>query len=413
MHKQQILLILIFLLLTGCNGNAPVTAPVSVPDNLISGTDSEHGGFIPWGFYDFEIARDGSSAVVVPMRSADLLWGYHMNVVKLLEFDPCTNCLSIGNVHLLPNGDVAVDISIMHPYKDRRYTGFDVRGIIMFPASYYYPDNNLLELLGMPPVYWKLRIANHEYGDAELMNPDGWTVAWASEEGPGSWPHSWYQFEMPTEYPIFRYYPGKFASGENLSTLSAYRRFHSTETRHMFEVGEKVTRTYIIRPPESGPIKASYAIYAHWYPAVNVPVIDPAVDFPPKANSLLPYEFHVTQDAPLDPDAPHEVNSERMHWHIKTWSIGYEHWGISPVAFYASGGGGSPPVPHPSGEPDDYYVFADYIMFYPIIPPGVPGTWPMLCLLGVRNPESEFPHYNAAQDVYIAQFEYGAWDGEW
>jgi len=150
------------------------------------------------------------------------------------------------------------------------------------------------------------------------MNPDGWTNAWSSEEGTWCWNYNWYQEFKPDDLPIFQYYPGKIASGENLSTLSAFKRYHSTEDRHMFEVGKTVTQTFIIRPPESGPILASYAIYAHWFPADVIPVVDPATDFPPEANSPLPYEFYVIQDELIDPDAPDMVNSERVRWRIKT-----------------------------------------------------------------------------------------------
>jgi hypothetical protein len=339
-----------------------------------------------------------------------------MNVVKLLEVSPCTNCLNIGNIHLLPNGDVSVDISLRHPYMDARYTGFDVRGIIMFPASQYIPDNDIRQKMGFPPWdIWLVRIANHEYGDAELMNPDGWTNAWASEEGSGSFDYHWYQGYAPDkDLPIFQYFPGKFSSGENLSTLSAYKRYHSTEVRHMFEVGHAVTGTYVIRPPATGPIMASYAVYAHWYPADNVPVIDPAVDFPPEANSPLPYEFYITQDSPLDYDAPCEVNLEKIHWHIKTWSIGSEYWAGSTRDFGWEGGTGGILKPHPCGEPDDYIgTVVDYIGGYSFIPDAYPGTWPWLFSLGVKNPKDTYPNAYVGFELYLVQLEYAPLDGVW
>jgi hypothetical protein len=417
MHNGKVVYMTLVVLLIGCTGNAIVTVPSTDAAQIATESESQIGGYIPWGFWDLEIGRDGSYADIMPVRSAaDVRWGYHMNVVKLLEVSPCTNCLNIGNIHLLPNGDVSVDISLRHPYMDARYTGFDVRGIIMFPASQYYPDNDIRELMGLPPYDdWKLRIANHEFGDAELMNPDGWTNAWASEEGPGSFDYFWYQGYAPDkDLPIFQYFPGKFSSGENLSTLSAYKRYHSTEVRHMFEVGHAVTHTYIIRPPTTGPIEASYAVYAHWYPADNVPVIDPAVDFPPEANSPLPYEFFITQDSPLDFDNPDEKKeSEKIHWHIKTWSIDNEYWAGSTRDYGFDGGTGGPVTPHPSGEPDDYEASAVYFGSYPDIPDAFPGTWPWLFSLGVKNPKDTYPNTYVGFELYIAQLEYAAWDGVW
>ncbi len=392
--------------------------PCTDPGGLTLNTAKDWGGYYSWGHYNFEIARDGSYGEVVPIREANgEMWGYHMNVVKLLEVSPCTNCVTLSNIHVLINGDVSVDISIRHPYYDRRYTGFDVRGIIMFPASQTYPDDNIRNLIDfLDPIgeeWWKVRIANHEYGDAELMNPDGWTVAWSSEEGPIAWDYGWYQEHKPEDLPIFRYYPGKIASGENLSTLSGFIRYHSTEIRHMFEVGKTVTHTYVIRPPESGPIEASYAIYAHWYPADNIPVVDPAVDFPPEANSPLPYEFYVTQDAPLDPDAPDEVIDESVQWHIKTWSIGNDYWKATAADLGYECSSGYVAYNHPNGEPDEYMVTADYICLYPLIENGVPGIWPILCNLGIYNPKDSNPMSYIGQDTYIMDFEYAALDGQW
>ena len=72
----------------------------------------------------------------------------------------------------------------------------------------------------------------------------------------------------------------------------------------MFEAGATVSRTFIIRPPDQRADQASYSVYAHWWPATNIPVVDPETDFPPEANSALPYEFYITQDAPLIPTIP-------------------------------------------------------------------------------------------------------------
>ncbi|HDS29547.1 MAG TPA: hypothetical protein ENN67_00750 [Firmicutes bacterium] len=409
--------VLAFISLIGCaegeNPAIPELAPVKLPEV----SESQIGGFIPWGFYELEIARDGSYAEVIPLRHvSDVRRGYHLNVVKLLEVDPCTDCLSTKNLHLLPSGDVSIDISLGHPYKDARYTGFDVRGIIMFPATQYFPDNKLRELLGLPPSkYPRFRIANHEYGDAELMNPDGWTTAWRTDvEGLDEYSTYWFDKDLPDQnMPIFRYYPGKFSSGENRSTLNGFIRYYSTEVRHMFEVGHTVTRTYIIRPPADGPIKASYAVYAHWYPADNVPVINPAVDFPQRANSPFPYEFYIWQDAPLDLDAPDEVNLARVHWHVKTWSTSYTQW-QSPVGDFAGEcSSGSSLVPHPSGKPDDYLGVAEYLCCYGAIPDGFPGKWPFLLILNTENPIDPWDLTLLAKDYYIIYFEYAAIDGEW
>jgi len=119
MKTLKILLTLLIITLIGCQSNEPISAPVTGTPNLSQSYSSDIGGYYPWGFWDFEIARDGSYAEVVPNRGAlgtHYMWGYHMNVVKFLEVSPCTDCLKLENIHMLGNGDVSVDISLRHPF---------------------------------------------------------------------------------------------------------------------------------------------------------------------------------------------------------------------------------------------------------------------------------------------------------
>jgi len=422
MFRNWITPLIIAVLITGCNTSVAPDLTIEPNQSPQFKQFESNTGFYPWGYWDFKIESDGSSAEVIPNRAANLYWGYHMNVVKLLEQDPCTNCLSLSNIHALPNGDVSVDISLRHPFSDRRYTGFDVRGIIIFPGSQYYPDEEMRKILGLEPVNtpWKLRIANHEYGDAELMNPDGWTSAWTPVEGPGSWDYWWYTQDFPQEMPIFQYFPGKFSSGENLSNLNAFKRFHSTEVRHMFEANSVVTRTYVIRPPETGPILASYAVYAHWHPAINIPVLNPATDFPPEANSPLPYEFRVYQDSKLDIDLYTDPKEpEKIHWIIKMWDVDKKYWESTVSDLPLTTNSGTVPKPHPSGLPDEYVVYAAYNSWYGGMPDPVPGDnslgpFPWLCKFFVRyqDPNPPWSSFTMAMDVYIAQIEYEESDGE-
>jgi len=391
--------------------------PVGASGNVLAPSVSEidedsgpAGSFQLLGFYDLEIARDGSSVSVVPNRTAMADWGYHLNAVKLLETSPCTDCLNLGNIYLLPNGDLSVDISIEHPFDNPVYTGFDVRGIIMFPASQYFPDNDLRVLANLNPWGdWHHRWSSWKKGDAELMNPDGWTLIWAPDT------ERWHSaFDIPySMYPIRNYYPGKFASGDDLATINAYRHYWSNPTRHMFEVNKTVTRTYIIRPPADGPILASYAIYAHWDEPLNIPVTDPATDFGPEANSPIPYEFWVTQDSVIDPDAPKEVKGDHIHWHIKSWSIGLEYWILVHGDLLYYGGAGGNAQTHPSGLPDDYCLGGFDTDAYELVPEWLPGEWTYLFTISVANPKKPWWKLPLATDFYIADIAIDAPDGEW
>ncbi|HDS30175.1 MAG TPA: hypothetical protein ENN67_03940, partial [Firmicutes bacterium] len=368
------------------------------------------GGWKSWGNYKLVIDREGAFGSFVPDRSAnkkEYNWGIHLNVLKLLESEPCSNCLTLSNIHKLPDGDISVDISITHPYPNHlEFTGFDVRGIIMFPASQLFPDNDLRQAAGYDPwIPWFVRIANHEKGDAELMNPDGWTTIWGEWEDPNSEPYAAFHKLTEGDFPILKYYPGKYATGENLSMISAFKRYYSDETRYMFEPGKTVTRTYIIRPPSTGPIQASYAIYAHWAPATVSPVTNPELDFPPEANAPMPYEFWITQDEVLDPDMPMIERASHIHFHIKTWHIKYDkYWlvGACDIAFVNNVGGGI--WPHPSREPDDYWQWPWFPEPYVYIPGYLPGLCTYLYRCEVYHPDNQGPP-RLGSDYYIVKFE--------
>jgi hypothetical protein len=334
--------------------------------------------------WDIEIARDGSSYTVVPDRSANGEYGeygVHLNALKLLEESPCADCIKLSNVYLLPNGDVSVDVSIIHPFNNAYCTGFDVRGIIMFPASQVWPDNHLRELVELDP--WEGLVdssSHHELGDAELMNPDGYTAAWAPD---ANWDCV---CPIPYGYPIGAYYPGKFASGDNIGTINAFKRYYSSEERHMFEVNKTVTRTFVIRPPASGPIQACYAVYAHWAPPINTPVTNPLVDFGPEANSILPYEFWIEQVQPLDPDAPDSENALRIKWHIKMHQFVFGDHEIftagSIASLFGDSSTGGDFVPCP-GEPDTYFYekcpgFTYYVKLNELYPGSLPTVAPFV-----------------------------------
>jgi len=397
-----------------------------------SATDLSTGSWACWGLYDLEIASDGSYAHVIPdrMATARERWGWDLNAVKLLENGPCNTCLSTSNVHRLTNGDISIDVTLTHPWpaipvENLYCTGFDVRGIVMFPASQYFPDNDLRVRAGKEPWHegdgeFMHRYSSHLKGDPELMNPDGWLSIWNADD----W---WYDFRPLGEgLPIFEYYPGRFSSGEELGTINGYKRYYTNENRHMFEVGKSATRTYIIRPPSQGVIHAAYAVYAHWAPPTVQPVSDPAVDFPPEANSLLPYECWVTQERPLDPDPPYAenilYNGPFVHFHIKTWqeigkySMDFSEWDLPYIVALSFSWYENPE------NPDEYYfgepgapIFDSrgYLELNEYEPDTFPGSWPYIVRWHLY-PQGEGISRNVyATEYFIFNIEYEENDGEW
>lgn len=410
---------MVLILLNSCGGQSPVDSPIEpeILNQAVIASDSVSGQYIPWGYYDLEIARDGSSVEIIPNRTANVKWGFHLNVLKLLEVDPCSDCLSISNVHLLPDGDLSMDVSITHPFDLKEYTGFDVRGIIMFPSSQYLPDDDLRTAAGFGPydpgypnehTHFLARWSSYEKGDAELINPDGWTMIWAPD-----FVKDFLWFDLAEGLPIFEYYPGIYSSGEEIGTVNAFIRFYSNETRHMFEAGATVTRTYLIRPPATGPIEACYAIYAHWAPPSVMPVMNPIVDFPLKANSPMPYESWITQEQVIDPDAPATVSAEFIHWHLKFWdpNAGPLIGDINNLPYFEGNGGLI--KPHPEGQPDDYYLETFTVFVYTMIPGALPGEYAYLFRIEVRDPDNPNYPIPLGTDWIIKKIQIEAPDGTW
>lgn len=410
-------IVAVILICVGCSepsGENSICPTIKI-DNMMTERliPDDQGLWINWGLYDFEIARDGSYWQVITRKLSngppEQFLGYHINAVKLLETSPCTNCIWLSNLHKLANGDLSVDISIKHPFDNPVYTGFDVRGIIMFPASQYWPDNELRLLAGYPvDPKWNHRFSSEAKGDAILVNAEGWTAIWAPEygsKGSGFFP-------LEKGYPIFEYYPGKMASGKNVGTLNPYRRFYSNPNRHMFEPGKTVTRTYIIRPPASGPIQACYAVYAHWAEPAKIPVTDPASDFPPIANSLLPYEYYVYQDQIIDPDAPPEVNKHHIFYHIKTWFPGLDNLTSEYRNIMAIHNDAIHTIYPDPLLPDKYHPAYFNTYGFLALPPGY--TDKLTHLFRVESYPWDPPGiYARTQDWYILDIQFSQSDGEW
>jgi hypothetical protein len=367
-------------------------------------------GCVCWGTCDLVIARDGSEWEIIPSRGADGTWGYHLNAVKLLEVSPGKDCIKIAKVNVLPNGDLAVDVSITHPYDDPIYTGFDVRGIIMLPSSQFLPDNELRAHGGLEPLgqvhTW---FASYRKGDAELINPDGYTLIWS----PYEISDQKHMCELEEGYPIFGYYDGRMASGDHVGTHNGFKRYYTNENRHMFEVGRTATRSFVIRPPAEGPIEASYAVYAHWAPPSVYPVTNPAVDFPPEANSPLPYEFWIEQIGPIDPDAPRAVQAIDILWHIKYWHFGIENWAYGWCDLLGNGAaGGDISLTQAFDQCPDCYRLTGFFTSYAGIPDILPGAWPVKFTLNIDNDGKALPPH-LATEYYIAWLDIDAADGEW
>jgi hypothetical protein len=271
--------ILLIVILAGAAVGCAHRAPSPVAPGLPSGGSAvtpkagaddwadPHRLWGEWTFY-FNGAHDKVEAV--PRRHGS----FHLNALKFLEDYHLKNYLKIVGVKNNGDGTIDLTVSITHPfYGHPEFTGFDVKGIIMFNGSYEYPNTEWSRNELPKPYFlvsWRL------LGDPELLNADGYTPRWSPSWDSGS------------DKPIFNYWEGRFATGVPTADLNAFLNFYSHEERHMFGCYATVERTYTIWLPP-GPVVAGYAVEACWEPPTVTPVTNPLEDFPLTANQPEAY----------------------------------------------------------------------------------------------------------------------------
>jgi len=309
-------LMLLSIIAIGCSSAPPVAPGAEIqpcPKDAVTCQTSHW----QWGAWVFAVNEDHTKIEQVPIRDMNL----HLNVTMFVEGPPCPNCLKFGKIKAQGDGTFTIDITLRHPFVGQKeYTGFDVRGTVIFPATHYWyrrgnalnepyePNNQYYTDIPGTPVFF----SHSSAGGAMVLNPTG---------------YSFYLFPgMKCGYdkPINQYYKGKYASETDLldSTINAFIEFHSQQPRWMFLPWGEVTRTYHIKPPD-GAFKFGYIVDASWAPPNVLPVTDPAVDFPDYANAEDPITVEFQQIAPLRNDV---VDYDATRWilrHRKGEQISY------------------------------------------------------------------------------------------
>jgi hypothetical protein len=279
--RNTVLAVIFLTAVVGCarEASAPISPPLEGLSQAVLAQEPDDNHQL-WGEWLFVIDSVNERVDVVPRREAR----FHLNALKFLE-SYCQNCLQITGIK--NNGDSTIDLTVQitHPFNGfPQYTGFDVKGIIMFNGSYEYPNHDQDDDVDhkgwthLPNPYfsvsWRLM------GDPELLNADGYTPRWSP------------QYDSGSDLPIFNYWKGKFASEGPFADLNAFLNFYSQEERHMFSVNSSVSRTYKIWLPPGQPVIAGYAVEACWEPPSVMPVTNPLEDFPVTANQTEAYRFH-------------------------------------------------------------------------------------------------------------------------
>ena len=135
--QRFLLLVIGMLMIVGCAARIPVapeTGKPSLQTQMYSSTNDPHRLWGEWKIY-FNAAHDHVD--VVPEREGR----FHLNALKFLE-SYCSDCLKITQIKNNGDGTIDLTVKITHPFKGfPQYTGFDVKGIIMFQGSHEIPDN--------------------------------------------------------------------------------------------------------------------------------------------------------------------------------------------------------------------------------------------------------------------------------
>jgi hypothetical protein len=266
---------LMMALASGCMQSRAPTDPgvgngKGTPQLAESTNGMRDGPYRLFGEWTFFIDEAHDRVDVVTEREAR----FHLNALKFLE-SYCSDCLQITKVKKNTDSTIDLTVKIKHPFPGHpEYTGFDVKGIIMFNGSYQVPWSSV----NLYPFDKDWKVSWRNSGDPEVLNPDGYTPRWCPDWQSGS------------SQPIFNYLPGKYTSGTPTANINAFLNFYTDEQRHMFRVNGSVSRTYHIYLPP-GPVVAGYAVDASWEPPIKTPVTDPLTDFPESANQ--PESYHL------------------------------------------------------------------------------------------------------------------------
>lgn len=271
MKIKQVAFIVLFLITTllGCSGNSPITPPTDT--EILQGLNS-HGSPSPnralLGLWEVRIDASDSEIEIIPTRFGTV----HLNIRRFLEEGVCTNCFSIEPPVIFQPYGFDIDLSITHPFPGLSiYTVFDVRGIVMLPGTYTFPNMEFLTT----------RVSN---GDWSILDPDGWTPIFNADDYPGP--------------GVAGYSRGKMVNpdwGDPTNTLNPFMAYFSEGQseddggRRAFLTHDKIVRTWKF-DSSTDELKFWYAIDACW----DIPVGEEPYeidDFPMSANCVEPYRF--------------------------------------------------------------------------------------------------------------------------
>jgi hypothetical protein len=261
-----LIIVVALFVLNACSSNSqnPVNPTVQPATVAQTAADGSQPGHYLLGYLAGTIDPTNGTYELEPVRLADI----HLNILKFLDFGPCTTCFKITNIQVLPNHDISVDFTLTHPFPTQ-YTDltiFDTRGIIMFDGDESFPEFGK----DVPQI---------SQGNPILSNADGFTSLFnPSTEGNG----------------FFGYLKGKIApdGAPPTANLNGYKVYYNSTNRRYLLAGTVETATYLVKPPTSGTFTFGYAVDCSW-DIPTQPIVVPN-SFPITANCLEAYKIETS-----------------------------------------------------------------------------------------------------------------------
>jgi len=263
--------VFLVMFLIGCSGSGHISDPLSpspvlTDTNLQSATDGNQHSLWSYGLVAVDASGPGQpEAEFIPIRQV----AAHFNIINWLETGPCTDCLQITGIEHSGTGTLLVDVELTHPFDNPNFTGFDVRGIVMFVGNHNFPVSDVT-------------VSDRTLGNGELVNADGYTRLYNPEF---------------VGHGIEGYLPGKLSTLQYPNAdVNGYKRHISDDlsnTRNAFYAGDSITVTYEIDMPDSQFI-FGYAVDACWGVPFYPTVTNPMTDFGPDANCYEAWQLSVS-----------------------------------------------------------------------------------------------------------------------
>ncbi|HDS30196.1 MAG TPA: hypothetical protein ENN67_04045, partial [Firmicutes bacterium] len=294
MRFRALMVLVVMLTLYLIGACAHSQAPLFPTAPQISGNPADlqsvGGEFKPGhnllGLWLITVNGESGEIIVIPARVADV----HLNVLTFLEVGPCANCLKISNFEVDIDKNYLIDIQLTHPFADKpKFSGFDVRGIIMFNAGLTFEE-------------FGKSISSLGKGTPELMNPDGYTTLYEpSTIGNGTAGYLKGKLTPALPNPTanlngYKYYCDSIPHPDELADPVAIIDPTLVTERGVFRAGSVNTRRFKMKT-NNPMFTFGYAVDASWEKPTE-PVNIPS-SFPIEANCTEAWLIQANMAAPL------------------------------------------------------------------------------------------------------------------